>query len=85
MNHLTPEILTAIESDCAGACIWTLNASIKQITAGLPTATGETAQHARALLAKLQHLAADQVAPAALPPIDGVPRRAAAPVLGLAA
>lgn len=86
MNHLTTEILTAIEKDCAAASIWTLTASIKQITAGLPSATGDTAQHARALLAKLQHLAAEQLAPAALPPVDGLPRRATTPaVLGLAA
>lgn len=86
MTHLTTEILTAIENDCAGACIWTLSASIRQISAALPTATGETEHHARALLAKLQHLAEEQLVPPAVSPVDGGARRATAPaILGLAA
>jgi hypothetical protein len=60
---LTLEALDAIERVCAHASIWTLKRCISNVSDGLASASPEAQDYGRALLLKLEHLAAQQQAP----------------------
>jgi len=80
--QMTTATLETIERESANASIWTLKHYIGLVRNGLDGVTDGVAEHGRALLIKLDHLASQQLAPWSTP--CSSPKPSIAPAMTLA-